>query len=516
MSIRFKLYMALSAAVLLVTLTLLFFLQFSVGSFESYVNELDARMMQRVAERLEQRYAENGESGWEFIEGDLQSWLAREGVFARGEPMPGGWDSERIAPRNPALATEGTDVPRFPAPPEFQGTAFRPPQSFQARLVLRGPDDAYVAGSVAEQEVSQHAELHRQGQTIGRLQLLALDQDHGFPAMLAAPFPAGSAQADSSSYVSDLVSRARFMTVQNRIFMTLVFASISVLLLLGLPLARHFTRRIDAINLAASRLSQGDFSTRIATSGGDELSQLAGRFNYLAEVLQRNKSSQQMWVSNISHELRTPLCILKGELEAVQDGVRQADDEHINMLCQEVEQLNRLVNDLFELSMSDLGGLAYEKENLSVLQIIDDSVARFRDQSRSHGLSLQVDAESVPLLTVFGDRQRLMQLFSNLIQNSLKYTYPGGTIRIALEARADSVVVRIEDSAPGVPVDQLDRLFERFYRGEKSRNRTTGGAGLGLAICRSIADSHQASIHSGLSSLGGILIELIFPRVKQI
>lgn len=518
MSIRSKLYLALFSAVFLVTLTLLFFLQYSVGSFESYVSEIDARILKQVAERLEQQYDDNDDRGWSFLEDDLQSWLLAEEVFAEVGPFPGMFVRQRPMERERSFASlNNANFQPRPAPPSFRGEGnFMPPQSFQERLALQDADGNYIAGSIEEKTASNYEILHQNGNVIGRLELLVVEPRNAFPSMWAPPeMDSVPILENNGSYVSDLVSRSRFMTLQTRIFIILVLASITVLLLLGLPLARHFTKRIDDINLAANRLSKGDFSTRIVARGRDELSQLATNFNFLAEVMQKNKSSQQMWVSNISHELRTPLGILKGELEAVQDGVRSADLEHIAMLCNEVEQLNILVNDLFELSMSDLGGMAYENDYLSIAQIVEESLARFNDQCKALNLSVQINTAAADLVCVFGDSQRLRQLFSNLIQNSIKYTHSGGLIRISIESSAETVSVVIEDSAPGVPTEQLERLFERFYRGEKSRNRTTGGAGLGLAICKSIAESHQASIRAEHSTLGGIAINIIFPRMKQ-
>lgn len=521
MSIRFKLYMALFAAVFLVALSLLFFLQYSVGSFESYVREQDARMLQQVATRLEERYADHEGETWQFVDTDLESWLREENLFGRRRPFPETSQNGLSDPLASPRASSSQSQP-FRAPPsrgDIDNEGFGRPQGFESKLVLRNVQGDYVAGTTQELGVSQSVDLEFSGELVGRLELLESGEQEGsFGVFGRPPFSDGFPPAPTASngYVSDLVSRSRFMNLQTRIFIILVFASMVVLLLLGVPLTRYFTNRVDAINTAAERLSKGDYATRVVPSSRDELGQLAQRFNYLAEVLQRNKQSQQMWVSNISHELRTPLGILKGELEAVQDGLRTADTEHINMLCNEVEQLSTLIDDLFELSMSDLGGLAYNNENVQIAQIVEDSISRFKDQISDHGLSLQLSIDTPEELWVFGDRQRLLQLFSNLIQNSIKYTRAGGILHVGLALRGGRVLVTVEDSAPGVPVELLERLFERFFRVEESRNRSTGGAGLGLAICKSIVESHRGDIRATQSSLGGVLIELSLPKVKNI
>ncbi|PCJ26606.1 MAG: hypothetical protein COA96_04610 [SAR86 cluster bacterium] len=524
MTIRSKLYLTLFATVILVTSVLLLFLQYSVDTFDSYVQEIDAGMMTQFAELIEEEYEANGGEDWSFIASDLSDWLHRNQIFQRRRPFPN-FDPRNTPPnfnpntppirRGESFPQRGRNArPPFPPPGFADNQDFQPPESIESRLVLRDSLGQYIVGSTEDTEPLQKVNLVIDDDIIGWIELLPSGNSNRFPAIFSSPFTATPFPQGASTYNNDFVSRTRFMTVQARIFVILVFISIAVILLLGLPLARHFTRRVDTIYNAANKLSQGDFSIRITSQGKDELAKLADKFNYLADVLQKNKESQQQWVSNISHELRTPLGILKGEMEAIQDGLREADETQIDMLYNEVIQLSMLVDDLFELSMSDLGGLGYKKQNVGLLQIIEDSIERFRDQLENKNLKLTKSFGNSSDVQIFSDPQRLLQLLSNLLQNSINYTEKGGSINIQLDSTVDIVHIRIKDSSPGVSDDQLDHLFDRFFRVEQSRNRTTGGAGLGLSICKSITEAHQGTIMASHSSLGGVTISLTFPLAK--
>jgi two-component system sensor histidine kinase BaeS len=510
MSIRAKLYMALLTTASLVTLALLFFMQYSSNSFVSYVEQLDSRMLKQLAVRLEARYAQAGQGGWAFLGRDFQNWVMEDGMQPPLDMAFGGRrDAAGILPRPPPMfgmplaPLSGDPGPAGPRP------GFMPVERFESRLVLRGPDAEFIAGAQREAEPQHSIRLMQDATVIGWLELLPLENADDIPALNlfsvlndAPPVP----YAGSSS--------TEFLTIQMRIFLTLVTVSLATILLLGVPLTRHFTKRIDTLFAAADQLSRGDFSTRVAIKGKDELAQLGNRFNYLAEALQRNKETQQTWVSNISHELRTPLGILKGELEAMQDGVRQTDAAQIAMLSTEVAQLNTLINDLFELSRADVGGLAYNKASIPLIPILEGSLARFRESLQAKGIEIVEHIAHAQKPQIFGDTQRLGQLFSNLIQNSLKYTNANGNIFVTLNADAEHIYVSIEDSSPGVTTPQLGRLFERFYRAEQSRSRNTGGAGLGLAICKTIVEAHKGSIVAQHSLLGGLAIHLRFPRIS--
>tara|TARA_R110002167_G_scaffold30424_7_gene100620 strand:- start:14274 stop:15851 length:1578 start_codon:yes stop_codon:yes gene_type:complete len=515
LSIYTKLTLALFSTVLMVSLALLLFLQSSVNSFDSYLQNIDALLMQEVVKELETHYAEDADEGsWDFLNGDLALWIAQQRRNLRGIEFPqrGGDLTQNILPGFREPPENGLPT-RFPSDFNTNGQIRPPEQSFEARLTLRNPAGDIVMGNTQAVEPEQILPLYHEGELIGQLELLPFDKEGRRPTPGGQGFgaPPDLGFFALTGYGSDPDSRDRFLTGQTRIFIALMLISITVILLLGLPLASYFNRRIKHLYNGATLLSQGDYSHRIKVDGQDELARLSTTFNYLAEVLQKNRDSQQVWMSNISHELRTPLGLLKGELEAIQDGIRKPGKDEIAMLHNEVEQINRLVNDLFVLSLSDLGALDYHKEKVDVGDILKEAVTAFKEIARQHSLNLHLDIAALGSVSIFADRQRLLQLLFNLIQNSTKYTAKGGEIAIKGSCTNKVVSISISDSAPDVTEAQLPRLFERLYRVEQSRNRTTGGAGLGLAICKTIVESHHGTIEAKPADLGGISIIITLP-----
>lgn len=220
------------------------------------------------------------------------------------------------------------------------------------------------------------------------------------------------------------------------------------------------------------------------------------------------------FMADISHELRTPLAVLRGELEAIQDGVRQFTPESVASLQAEVGTLTKLVDDLHQLSMSDEGALAYQKTSVDLIPLLEVAGGAFRERFASRGLTLHF---SLPdSVMVFGDPDRLMQLFNNLLENSLRYTDSGGSLHISAEQRDNMLLLTFADSAPGVRDEQLQKLFERFYRTEGSRNRASGGSGLGLAICDNIVQAHNGRIRASHSPFGGLSITVELPLERDL
>ncbi|MCL2892562.1 two-component system sensor histidine kinase BaeS [Brenneria tiliae] len=257
------------------------------------------------------------------------------------------------------------------------------------------------------------------------------------------------------------------------------------------------------------RLAAGDFSARVAASAHDELGRLAQDFNQLAGALEKNEQSRRAFMADVSHELRTPLAVLRGELEALQDGVRRPDAASLQSLQAEVATLTKLVDDLHQLSLSDRGTLAYRKDAVDAVQLLHIAIAAFNERYRKKRITLTTDFP--PRAEVFGDAHRLSQLFNNLLENSLRYTDEPGTLHIAAAVRHQRLVVTWQDSAPGVTDEQLALIFDRFYRAEGSRNRASGGSGLGLAICHNIVEAHGGRLYAEHSPLGGLLISVELP-----
>jgi two-component system sensor histidine kinase BaeS len=303
-----------------------------------------------------------------------------------------------------------------------------------------------------------------------------------------------------------------FQQEQMRAAWSIAGFALLVAALAALVLARLFLQPLKRVAAATHKLAAGDYATRVAVNSSDEIGRLAEDFNGLAEKLERNETLRRRFMADVSHELRTPLTVLSGELEALEDGVRPLGPGALASLRAEVDALGKLVSDLNQLALSDVGALTYRKETVEVAPLIEQSLASYRDRLAERGLEIESALEGGA--RAFVDADRLQQMFRNLLENSARYTDPGGRVRVALRRAADRLAIDFDDSAPGVPADARPRLFERFYRVEGSRNRAKGGSGLGLSICRSIADAHGGEIVAAPSPLGGLRVSIILPAAQ--
>jgi two-component system sensor histidine kinase BaeS len=277
--------------------------------------------------------------------------------------------------------------------------------------------------------------------------------------------------------------------------------------------SRRLLQPVRQVAQATHRLAAGDYAARApepASCADDEIARLTRDFNQLALTLQRNEVMRREFMADVSHELRTPLGVLNGELEALEDGVRPLDAAALRALKGEVLTLHKLVDDLYELSLADVGALTYRKTDLDLRQILDETAGAFGERLRSSGLQLQLELPGGPL-PAFGDARRLRQLFANLFENSCRYTDAGGALRLQACSEGRRHLVDLHDSAPGVRSDQLSQLFERFFRGEASRCRASGGAGLGLSICQRIVLAHEGCIEARPSPMGGLWLRVDLP-----
>jgi two-component system sensor histidine kinase BaeS len=303
----------------------------------------------------------------------------------------------------------------------------------------------------------------------------------------------------------------RFQHAQNRA--TLATAALALVLaaLIAWWVAGELIAPVRRVAQATHRLAAGHHDVRVLEQGHDEIGQLARDFNHLAHTLERNEALRRELVADVSHELRTPLAVLRGELEALEDGIRPLDQAAVASLQGEVGRLGALVDDLFELALSDAGALSYRMAPLDLGALLQRAVETHRPRMEAAGLALELSVPQVPL-PLQGDEARLLQLMDNLLENSRRYTDALGRVRVDVQPRPEAVVLNVHDSAPGLPAALLPRLFERFFRAEGSRNRDTGGAGLGLAICRNIVLAHGGQIEAQASGLGGVWIQVTLPR----
>ncbi|MFC1235281.1 ATP-binding protein [Vibrio sp. F74] len=316
-----------------------------------------------------------------------------------------------------------------------------------------------------------------------------------------------------SKSISESLAESFFQQQSKNTF-SVIALTILFSFIIAFYLVRHFLKPLKALQAGAIAIEQGDLDFQLQSKGNDELAQLTLAFNQLVQALKKQKSDREQWLSDISHELRTPIAVLQSEIEAIQDGIRKPEPQYIDSLHQQVMILGKLVNDLYELSLSD-SGVNFELSDINdisaiVADVVSQNELRLKQKHMMTKLSSSLDI--VPKIQ--GDRKALRQLFLNLMENSIRYTDQPGTISISILQEKESIKVIFQDSYPNVPEDSLPRLFDRLYRVDKSRSRASGGSGIGLSICKNIVEAHDGTITASHSELGGLKMEIQLPKRK--
>ncbi len=270
--------------------------------------------------------------------------------------------------------------------------------------------------------------------------------------------------------------------------------------ILAVVLGRMLARPLAEIGGAARRIADGDYAARVPREGPEELASLADSFNQMAASLERQESMRRDFIANAAHELRTPLTNLQGYLEALRDGVITADRATYESLHEEADRLVRLSRSLDALAEGDAGTSRPELVDLDLAMAIGSALELAAPSIERAGLRLTVEVP--PTLPARADPDRLAQVLANLLSNAVRYTPAGGAVTVRAERRPGDVLVSVLNTGDGIPPDDLDRVFDRFYRVEKSRDRARGGAGIGLAIVKQLVE--QGGGRVGAESRDGL------------
>jgi len=465
-------------------------LMFTVSSwrfdqgFQTYVTNVEVQRMQGLVAALAEHYA--AQLSWEPIQQDRRIWNSMASAYVGGGagPMPG----------NPLGLSEPFD--ELPPPPR-NGTPPRlgPAQGqnsaqsavfFDNKILLTDADKSVLVGPPGEpSENTEWIPIQNDAVTVGYLGLVPRD-------------------------ILNASLDRLFVEEQKTTYAWIAAGSLIIALVIGLILASLWLRPIRLLQAGMQKLSAGDYAQRLESNGSDELSQLSAQFNLLALTLDKNQSVQEQWIADISHELRTPVAVLRGEIEALVDGVRPLDSQRIASLYEEVLQLQALISELHELSLSDMGALNYQKTPIDFQEFMRKLMAQFSNACDEAKLALHFNEDSVAA-TLNADERKLKQMFVNLFQNTLSYTDQPGSLSVSWELQGKTLVIHWADSEPGVKVEEQAKLFERLFRAENSRNRRTGGSGLGLAIVKNIVESHGGRIAVASSSFGGLMFTIQLP-----
>jgi two-component system, OmpR family, sensor histidine kinase SaeS len=294
-----------------------------------------------------------------------------------------------------------------------------------------------------------------------------------------------------------------------RKFWLVVAISTLVALAGALVLGRKILRPLDQLQSASTRLAGGDLSARATESGPRELRELSVSFNQMASNLEQLFDARRELVAWASHDLRTPLASLRAMVEALEDGLA-TPDEYLPAVRAQTEILTRLVEDLFELALIDAGALTLELRDTSLSELVSSCVDALEADARAHDVRLDPRLDPAdPAVRVAPDK--VQRVLLNLLNNAVRHSRPSGAVAVVVERDTDHVVVAVEDDGDGFAGDTELRMFERFWRADESRARTSGGSGLGLAIAQGLVEAHGGRIWAENRAGGGARVAFTLP-----
>jgi signal transduction histidine kinase len=282
----------------------------------------------------------------------------------------------------------------------------------------------------------------------------------------------------------------------DRSFFWIFLAAMLFGIIMAVAIARAVSSPVERLTAAARRMESGDLAVRVEPGGGAELEELAHGFNAMAATLARNEELRRRMVSDVAHELRAPLTNIRCELESMQDGLTALTPERIASLHDETMHLTSLVDDLQDLALAEAGRLDIDPQPIAVAALARRAAAGIEPRARERGVTIRCegDVDVHDDLIVLADARRTVQILTNLLTNAVAHMENAGEIRIAWSRGNGEAIVRVIDSGVGIPADELPHIFERFYRVDVSRSRTTGGAGLGLSIVRQLVAAHGGRV----------------------
>lgn len=513
----------------MVVCLLVIFRFYAVRNFETYVGNMEEERLKDLAEALGREYVKG--AGWAAVVEDLDQWVR---LHTPVPPDGPGWRPPEDLPSGGP--PEGPHGRPGPPPPGFPGSVRRPDERGN-----HGPPFSPEGG-----RPEGPAGLHRPPDEHG---------DHG------PPFPPGGGGLEGPEGPGDPWRRVvlfdsdkrpltgnetlpeeeyrlkpvtvddrvvgwvgirkfqrpthpldlEFLKVQRQTLYTVGGVALLLAICVTAVLTRHILRPVRDLAEGTRALTSRRFDTRIGVRSDDEFGRLIEGFNDMAHALERYEEMRRQWMADISHELRTPLSILRGEIEAMQDGVRPVDREALDSLHAEVEHVSRIVNDLQDLSLIESHARDEEWTPVDPYSVLEETLGSFGARLGERGLRVVVEEPEGGAARVLADEFRLMQLFANLTENALRYATAPGTLKVRRRLAGEEISIDFEDSGPGVPEASLSRLFDRLYRVDKARSRASGGSGLGLAICKGIVESFGGRIEATNGTLGGLRIIMNFP-----
>jgi signal transduction histidine kinase len=325
----------------------------------------------------------------------------------------------------------------------------------------------------------------------------------GALALLAVGLPLGVVIA-SGLVMLDMNGDAKFVAIS--------IASAAFAIAGALVLSRWILRPLERLRVASARLARGDLNARASESGPRELLELSASFNEMATNIERLFDARRQLVAWASHDLRTPLASLRAMIEALEDGLA-APDEYLPAIRQQLDVLSLLVEDLFELARIDAGILSLDVEEVRLGRLVSGCVDALQAEASARNVRLDAVVDGAdPSVRV--SPAKVERVLSNLLTNALRHTPSDGAVSVVVKPNTDHVVVAVEDTGAGLGPETAQRMFERFWREDSSRTRSSGGAGLGLAIAQGLVHAHGGTIWAENRSAGGARVAFTLPLAK--
>ena len=478
--LSYKIFVAFSLMSLMVVALMVGIIRFYVArNFADYVNKSLLDRYSDVTVALATEYQTHG--GWQTLKNNPGRWAE----LLRSSLPRSAFDLRRRPSRPPGTENKESGSGAKDLPPSVSPRRI---QRLVRRLAVFDADKQHVAGGRAGVSYDSYSlqEITVSGKTGGWLGLYKREP-------LANPLA------------------VNFLKQQTRALYLIGGAILVLAAIVAFLLSKHLLAPIRKLTIGTQALASRELNTRIEVESGDELGQLAVDFNTMAQALEQYERLRQQWISDIAHELRTPLSILSGEVEALQDGVREVNPDTLDSLRSEARHLSKIVTDLHELSLADAGVFSIKKEPLDPAPVLIETLSHFQIRFEENQITVENRMVNDAPTTVIGDADRLQQLFSNLLENTLRYADSPGTLQIWQKHTENRWILFFEDSGPGVPAEALERVFDRLYRVDKSRSRMQGGSGLGLSICKSIVNALGGEIRAVNAASGGLRIEIELP-----
>ena len=451
-------------------------------AFTLYTTKNDKLIAEQLAPQLAQFYQEN--NSWQGID----EYIKSNTLFSNLEPGDVGKMMGQMHGNNGS-------------PP--MGTS----QDFNQRLILTNADGVvlYDSQSTITNQTLKEANL-QEGQPI------LLDQKQ-----------IGTVIITNRTFLNASSPAGQFLSsVKNAIVKSAILAAI-LSLLIGTLFFIQITSPLRKLTKAADSIAGGNLSQKVDFHSSDEIGRLAQSFNTMSVNLQNAQKQREHMMADVAHELRTPLAAIQATIEGIQDGIFPADNEQISAIYSQTTILNRLIEDLRLLTLAEAGQLKLERQPHQINLLLQQIADGYQAQAKRNGIDLEINlTEPLPEVNIDGDR--FTQIITNLLANSFRYTPPNGKVILhtQYDANLHQVLISITDTGSGIDPESLPNVFDRFYRGDKSRSRASGGSGLGLAIAKQLVESQEGKITvvspvfpNSQESGPGTRFTIYLPEIKQ-